>query len=216
MCFCICCTYVCVRELGVALRVFSHCLGEKQRGRKRVYGVVTATPDDPGGHLWKKTPEQKISKARRNYSWTVGRAAQRHTKNPCLINPPRQRRHERREGLSERACEQTSECLPAKKTCELKTSTFCTPQAETLAGLLQSNASLQPALTPELPLMEGKWQESFLTGLNRSSSSCYDAFLSLAIQFREIKLESRRQNAEICRDLRTEMPVCFLHSTIMP
>lgn len=51
VCFCICCTYVCVHELGVALRVFSRCLGEKQRGRKRVYGVVTATPDDPGGHL---------------------------------------------------------------------------------------------------------------------------------------------------------------------
>lgn len=30
----------------MALRVFSHCLGEKQRGRKRVYGVVTATQED--------------------------------------------------------------------------------------------------------------------------------------------------------------------------
>ena len=166
-------------------------------------------------NLW-KTTAQKISKARWNYSWTVGRAAERHTKNPCLINPPRQRRHERREGPSERASMWANKrVFTSKKTCELKTSTFCTPRAETLAGLLQSNASLQPALTSELPVMEGKWQESFLTGLNKSSSSCYDTFLSMAFQFREIKLELRRQNAEICRDLHTEMPVCFLHSTIM-
>lgn len=67
--------------------------GEKKKshGGEKVSHVITASSDDPKGHLW-KTLEQKTSIASWNCS-QCGPCSAAQSKNPCLIKPPRHRRN---------------------------------------------------------------------------------------------------------------------------
>lgn len=175
--------------------------GKNKRKRERVYSVITTSHDGPTGRLW-KTPESKASKGSWNYSWTVGPAARHHTKNPCLINPPRQRRRGGREGAS----------MWANKSVFTSKNAHTSRRWTRLHGYCTAVPPRCQRWPPNPP--GGQGHVCFPTRLNPDSSSCYDTFLT-EIAFTEIRLELWQQDAQMHKDHQTEMLIMDI-PPIMP